>query len=331
MHQRLGAVVMAGALLLSGCSPPSGSTRPNPSGSPPVSASSATPASGTPSAAAEGSKSSSDAGRKSESAELPRGGRSVFPHYRLVGYSGVTGAKTLGRLGTGDLDQRLREMEHRAKPYARGRTILPVAEIIASIVQASPGKDNKYRVRLHDREIKGYLEAARRHDTLLLLNIQPGRSTFLAEVKSYERWLTQPDVGIALDPEWAMDPGQRPGHDYGNSSGHEIDEVSRYLSDLVQKHDLPEKVLVYHEVADYVVRKESGLQPHPGVAVVKSVDGIGSRGAKEGTYHSVLKGTPDFVHAGFKLFFTEDRQHGNLMTPHQVLALDPRPEYVLYE
>jgi hypothetical protein len=32
-------------------------------------------------------------------ATLPRGGHEVFPRYRLVGYAGVTGAPTLGRLG----------------------------------------------------------------------------------------------------------------------------------------------------------------------------------------------------------------------------------------
>jgi hypothetical protein len=37
------------------------------------------------------------------------------------------------------------------------------------------------------------------------------------------------------------------------------------------------------------------------------------------------------VHAGFKLFFDEDTRHGPLMTPKQVLALRPKPEYVLYE
>jgi hypothetical protein len=38
------------------------------------------------------------------------------------------------------------------------------------------------------------------------------------------------------------------------------------------------------------------------------------------------------VHAGFKLFFTEDRADGGrLMTPEEVLALRPRPEYVMYE
>ena len=38
------------------------------------------------------------------------------------------------------------------------------------------------------------------------------------------------------------------------------------------------------------------------------------------------------VHAGFKLFFDEDTANGGkLMTPGEVLALKPEPEYVMYE
>jgi hypothetical protein len=265
-------------------------------------------------------------------AELPRGGREVFPRYRLVGYAGLTGARTLGRLGTGPLDQRVRELERRAAGYANEREILPVLEVITSIVQGSPGRGGRYRIRITDQQIETYLKSARKHKALLLLNIQPGRSEFLPEAKSYERWLKLPDVGVALDPEWAMDPGQVPGRAYGHSTGAELDGVASYLSELVEEHDLPQKVMVYHQVARSVLRAESGLHPHSGVVLIKSVDGLGPPGPKINTYRRVNETTPRFVHAGFKLFFTEDRRnHGRLMTPKEVLALKPRPEYVMYE
>jgi hypothetical protein len=159
-------------------------------------------------------------------ATLPRGGREVFPRYRLVGYAGVTGASTLGRLGTGPLDQRVAEIERRAKPYAAGREILPVVEVIATL-QGSPGRDGKYRVRLTDAQIAKYHKAARKHRAVMLLNLQPGRSEFITEAKAFEKWLKQPDVGLALDPEWAMDRGQRPGGVYAHTTGAELDEVAR--------------------------------------------------------------------------------------------------------
>jgi hypothetical protein len=264
-------------------------------------------------------------------ATLPRGGREVFPRYRLVGYAGVTGASTLGRLGTGPLDQRVAEIEHRAKPYAAGREILPVVEVIATVVHGSPGRDGKYRVRLTDAQIANYHKATRKHRAVMLLNLQPGRSEFITEAKAFEKWLKQPDVGVALDPEWAMDRGQRPGGVYGHTTGAELDEVARYLAGLVKRYDLPEKVMVYHQVARSVVRRESGLKAHDSVVLIKSVDGLGHPGPKK-TYRVVNKSTPKYVHAGFKLFFTEDRRHGGrLMTPQEVLALKPRPEYVIYE
>jgi hypothetical protein len=264
--------------------------------------------------------------------ELPRGGREVFPRYRLVGYAGLTGAKTLGRLGTGPLDTRVIELEQRAKPYARGRDILPVLEVIATVVQGRAGRDGKYRVRLTDDKIRTYHQAARKHRALLLLNLQPGRSEFLVEARAYENWLKLPDVGVAVDPEWAMDSGQVPGRAYGHTTGAELDETARYLAGLVKKHDLPEKVMVYHQVATSVVRKESGLKDHAGVVLIKSVDGLGPPGSKIHTYGVVNKTTPKFVHPGFKLFFTEDRRgHGRVMSPDDVLALKPRPEYVMYE
>jgi hypothetical protein len=264
-------------------------------------------------------------------AALPRGGRTVFPRYRLVGYVGAPASTALGRLGVGDLDARAREIEKRFKPYARDRQLLPVLELIATLVHPRPGRDGKYRQRTTDDVIRRYLAAARRVDGLLLLNIQPGRADFLPEVKVYERWLREPDVGLALDPEWAVGPGQVPGEVFGRTSGQELDQVARYVAGIVQRYDLPEKVLVFHQLHTSIVRDPGRLRAHRGVVLIKSVDGIGSRAAKEATWRRLTRGLPRHVHAGFKLFYTEDRRHGPLMTPAQVLALKPTPSYVLYE
>ena len=263
--------------------------------------------------------------------ELPRGGRQIFPAYRLVGFSGAPNSPALGRLGIGDLDDRVKEIEKVGAAYAKGRTVLPVLELITTVVDGYPGRDGLYRHRQSPEVIRTYLEAARRHKALLLLNIQPGRAHFMDEVKAYEPWLREPDVGVALDPEWAVGPGQVPGRVFGRTTGAELDAVAAYLSALVAQEGLPEKVMVYHQLHTSIVRTPSALRAHPGVAMVASVDGIGSPGAKTATWKKVIGVTPKVVHPGFKLFYVEDRQHGPLMTPAQVLALKPTPEYVLYE
>ena len=263
--------------------------------------------------------------------QLPRGGTMLFPHYRLVGYSGGA-AKSFGRLGIGDLQGRMDEIEKLGKKYATdGREPQPVMELITTVVQASPGKDGKYRTRMSDAEIARYLQVARRNKALLLLNIQPGRADFLTEVQALSRWLAEPDVGVALDPEWAVGPGQRPGHVFGHTSAAELNQVSLWLSQFVAQHQLPQKAFVVHQLASRIISDVPGLRVRGNLAFVLSVDGIGSRKAKEETWRKLVKPLPAGVHAGFKLFFEEDREHGALMTPPQVLRLRPRPEYVLYE
>ena len=262
--------------------------------------------------------------------ELPRGGRVLFPMYRLVGYCGSPGSPALGRLD-GDLDAVAAEIEKVAGEYAAGRQPLPVFELIATMAHRVRGEDGMYRTRVGDDVIQRYLEAARRHRAMLLLNIQPGRADFLSEVQAYERWLREPDVSVALDPEWAVEPGQVPGRVYGRTTGAELDAVAAYLSGLVAQGNLPEKPMVFHQVAASVVRDEALLQPKPGVVIIRSVDGIGAPAAKVTTWTKLTAQQPPHIRGGFKLFYTEDTQQGPLMTPPEVLSLMPQPEYVMFE
>lgn len=266
--------------------------------------------------------------------ELPRGGRELFPTYRLVGFCGTPGAPALGRLA-GNLPQKTKQVISFADKYAHGaqRKVLPVFELIAVVVQGAAGKDGKWRRRVPDSVVDEYLHAAREAKALLLLNIQPGHSDFVTEAKHFDRYLRMPDVGIALDPEWAMKGKQRPGATFGQTTGAVINEVAEYLAGLVKAGDLPEKALVYHQVNGHVVKDESVLVAHPGVAIIQSVDGLGPKGSKIKTYDYLVKTKkPAAVHAGFKLFFDEDKTNGGkLMTPEEVLGLSPEPEYVMYE
>lgn len=263
--------------------------------------------------------------------ELPRGGIELFPDYRLVGFSGHPYSAALGRLGIGNIDDRVAEIEGYGVELAGGRKVMPVLELITVVVQASPGDDGKYRARTSDETIQSYLDTARRHDGMLLLNVQPGRSSMTEEVKGLEKWLREPDVGVALDPEWDITDQQLPGRSYGHTTGEEINEIAAYIDSLVAENNLPQKPLIFHQVALSVVSNEAAIMDYDGVEVIKSVDGIGAPGSKIETYNAVTRAMPGTVHAGFKLFFEEDAALGPLMTPAEVLALVPQPEYVLYE
>ena len=180
-----------------------------------------------------------------------------------MGYCGLTGSAALGRLGIGRLDDRVREIEKLGRQYAAGRSAMPVLELLAVVVQPWPGLDGLYRVRTSDDVIEQYLAAARRHRALLLLNIQPGRAEFVGEVRPLERWLHEPDIGMALDPEWAMGPGSAgPGLRADDGCR---DRRSRRVpvGGSSADGDLPQKVLVIHQVNPQIVRRVERAEEPP--------------------------------------------------------------------
>ncbi len=332
------SVVAAGLILgLAACS--TSSAQPTDAGdssaaSAPAGAPGAPGGSGAPGASEPAGSSQTESGTPAPAAdpELPRGGRTVFPAYRLVGFSGYPGSPALGRMGIGKLEDRVAEMDRLGRTYRSGRALhMPVLELIATIVHGSPGKDGKYRGRIDEKIVQTHLEAARKGRGLLLLNIQPGRSDFLTEVKAWEKYLVDPHVGVALDPEWRMGPGQVPMRVFGSVNGVELNAVAAYLSGLVAKHNLPEKVMVVHQLRLDIIKNEAGLKKHPGVVAIKSVDGIGSPEMKLQTWRVLTKNMNPVFHPGFKLFYEEDAEFGPIMTPKAVLAIKPTPEYILYE
>jgi hypothetical protein len=272
--------------------------------------------------------SASEAERRAPRPELPRGGREVFPAFRVVAFYGAPGDEQLGVLGIGPPRAAGRRLERQARPYRRGgRPILPAFELIATVVHAAAGEDGDYSQRQSDGTIRRYLRAARARRALLILDVQPGRAPFMREVRAFRRFLEEPDVSLALDPEWSMGPGQIPGQEIGFTDAATVNEVSRYLSRIVRERNLPEKLLVVHRFTPDMIRDEQRLERHPGVALTVNVDGFGDRPNKISKYREFTRGRRG-RHHGFKLFYEEDT---NLMRPGDVLRLRPRPELIVYE
>jgi hypothetical protein len=259
--------------------------------------------------------------------ELPRGGRSVFPEHRVVAYYGAPQSRELGALGIGSPRGAARRLAREARRYRRDdRAELPALELIAVIANAHAGDDGMYRTRQEDKVIRRYLRAARRAKALLLLDIQPGRSDFFTETTRLEKWLKEPDVGLALDPEWRVTEGQVPGQVIGQVSSREVNATSAWLAKLVEERRLPEKLFVIHQFTDDMV-DHTKLKQREGLDIVLNVDGFGGPEIKRAKYRSFAREAKDFHH-GFKLFYEEDT---DLMTPRQVLRLRPRPSLIVYE
>lgn len=263
-------------------------------------------------------------------AALPRGGRLIFPRYRVVAFYGAPQDPQLGELGIGSPAHAARKLERQALPYRRGgRPILPAFELISTVASGSPGPQGRYSDRLPRRTIDRYLKAARAARALLILDIQPGHVDVMEEVRALRPYLEQPDVSLALDPEWKVPDGQVPGKVIGSTDAAEVNLVSTYLSAIVRARNLPQKLLVVHQFTNNMIARKELLAQPPGVALTLNVDGFGDQPNKIAKYDEFTR--PPVArrfHPGFKLFYHEDT---NLMSPGRVVRLRPRPEFVIYE
>ena len=271
---------------------------------------------------------SEQARRPPKPLELPRGGRSILPENRVVAFYGAPQEDELGVLGIGSLGQAARKLERQAKAYARPkRPAIPAFELISTVVQRAPGDDGDYAEAQKPAVIDQHLREARKRKALLILDIQPGRASFLAEAKALRRWLEQPDVSLALDPEWSMGPGEVPGQTIGSTDAATVNSVSAYLSTIVKERKLPEKLLVVHRFTKDMIENERDLREPPGVALTINVDGFGTQPQKQRKYREFTRARKG-QNNGFKLFFKEDT---GLMNPRQTLRLRPSPDLIVYE
>jgi hypothetical protein len=260
--------------------------------------------------------------------QLPGGGRRLLPDRRIVAFYGAPQAAELGELGIGTPASAARRLRRQARPYQRKtRPVLPAMELLAVVAAAHPGEGGRYNTRQQPRVINRYLRAARRANALLILDIQPGRSDFFTETVRLRKWLKEPDVSLALDPEWRMGPGQIPGQVIGSVEAREVNATSAWLAQLVSKGNLPEKLFLIHQFTNDMV-DDTQLRERPGLSMVLNADGFGGQAIKKAKYHAFTRSPRPFFHEGFKLFYREDT---DLMTPRQVLRLRPPPDVVIYE
>ena len=261
--------------------------------------------------------------------ELPRGGRSVLPEHRVVAHYGNAEAAALGVLGETDPARAMELVEASAHAFRVADPdlpVLPAAELIVTVAQRNAGSDGLYRSHTDEALVREWLEAVRAVAGLLVLDIQPGRSDFLTETRHWEALLVEPDVHLALDPEWRMAPGERPGRVIGQVGAHEVNRTLEYVSGLVARHDLPDKLVVLHQFQADMLPDRERLIDYPGVDELVHLDGFGPVHSKLEKY-AALHGT-GFLANGFKLFLDEDPR---LMTAAEVVAMTPRVHFVSYQ
>ena len=86
-------------------------------------------------------------------------------------------------------------------------------------------------------------------------------------------------------------------------------------------------MLIVHQFEDDMIFNKDQISPVPGVQFVLDMDGFGAADAKIGNYaHFVRDQLIEF--GGIKLFY---RQDDPLLTPTEIVALEPDPLVVIYQ
>ena len=260
---------------------------------------------------------------------LPRGGRTIVPGHLIVASYGIVGtSNVLGRTFNPEADAA--EIERAARAFAPfHRPVQPAFELVTTIASPDPGLDGTYSSPIAPATLQRYLASAHRHKLLLILDFQPGRGEFLPQVRRYERFLLDPSVGVALDPEWKLTPSQVPDQVIGSASAAAINAVSTYLSRLITVHHLPQKLFVIHEFRLSELPDRQNIRIPRELATVLQMDGLGPIATKLDSFRQVMKDANAF-HPGFKVFLQPSDDPVRL-TPAQIMHLHPRPDYVSYQ
>jgi len=209
---------------------------------------------------------------------------------------------------------------------------VPAIHYIAVVAQASAGKEGKYILRMPDDQIDNALEMADTIGGIVFLDVQVGKSTLEYELPQLEKYLKMPQVHLAVDPEFSMKFGNRPGTVIGTFDAADINYAAEYIAGLVRENHLPPKVLVVHRFTYDMVTNYKKIQPLPEVQIVMDMDGFGSKAKKYGTYNRVVAPEP-VQFTGIKLFYRNDVRPpaDGLLSPAEVLKLIPAPIYIQYQ
>lgn len=255
---------------------------------------------------------------------------SPVEHSRIVAYYGTPRTPSMGILGQHTPEDAADLLDERAARFEQldpAAAVLPALHLVYAVAQPLPDKDGLYLRYVDDRTVRQFIELARRRGFILILDLQIGHSAALAEVQKIEKYLEEPDVFVALDPEFALQGATRPGQAIGAIDASDVNAVQWYLGKLSERLHLPKKMLIVHQFQPEMVTHPEAIEPHADVDLVIDMDGYGPAAIKQVKY--LRYGAAAYApFGGIKVFLEHDPDP---LTEQQLLALNPRPSFFVYQ
>jgi hypothetical protein len=259
----------------------------------------------------------------------------ILPQKRIVAYYGNPLSKRMGILGEYPKDEMVRRLRAEAAKWQAAdpaHPVQPALHLIVVVAQGQPGPSGKYRMIVPDAIVNQVYGWAKEANAILFVDIQTGHEDIRTVLPRFEWILKNPDVHLGIDPEFNLiKSGARPGKKIGTYDAADINYVTGYLRDIVKRYNLPPKVLTVHRFTRNGVTNTRQIVVRPEVQVVMNMDGWGAPWLKRDSYKAYVVAEP-VQFTGFKLFYHNDTKKGDpLLTPHDVLKLNPKPVYIQYQ
>ena len=190
---------------------------------------------------------------------------SLLDSHFLVTWYGNPHTARMGILGRFEGDERAEGLRRQAVAYAAltPKHVQPAYHLVAVVAQPTAGQDGKWRRREPAGVIQALLDEARANGFLLVLDVQPGRAGVEEEVAYLRPFLEEPDVHLALDPEFDMGEGQVPGRELGHTHAVHVNAALDALEKIVTARDLPPKVLIVHQFTMNMLPDKEQIRPRP--------------------------------------------------------------------
>jgi hypothetical protein len=260
----------------------------------------------------------------------------ILPGHRIISFYGHPNSEQMGILGEYPIDELYGKLQEQAAAYDAADPAHPTVmafELIATVAQQSPGDDGTYVAYSGDEIIQEYVDFATAHNMIVILDLQIGWDTIPNQINLIRHWLELPNVHVALDPEFSTKaneivPNDRaPGEFIGEADGRDIQKAVEMLAEISTSKGIPPKILVLHQFESDMIYNKDQISTLPGVDIVLDMDGFGGKDAKTGNYgHFVQQELIEY--GGIKLFYKQDTP---LLTPEEVVALDPPALLVIYQ
>ncbi len=248
----------------------------------------------------------------------------------VVSYYGTPRTPSMGILGQHTPEEAadlLAQRVARFRELNAGTPVLAALHLVYGVAQPQSDKDGLYVSYVDDHTVRQFIDLARRRGFVLILDLQIGHSTALAEIQKVEQYLEEPDVFVALDPEFALGGPTRPGEAIGSIDASDVNAAQRYLARLSEQYHLPKKMLIVHQFQAEMISNADAIERRDDVDLVIDMDGYGPADIKQVKYLR-YGAAPYAPFGGMKIFLAHDTDP---LTEQQLLSLRPRPSLFVYQ